>query len=118
MRISDWSSDVCSSDLCEPGGEAVTPLANGGAFGGKLSSPAPAAARELADLHGRAVRVVLDRESVVRHGAKRPPVAGGARADGTGEIRVVRTPGIADAIALVAPGLAVEEVDEIGREHV
>src|SRR3546814_19097043 len=24
MRISDWSSDVCSSDLCRIGGEGVT----------------------------------------------------------------------------------------------
>lgn len=99
---------------CEPGGDPVTPLANGGAFGGKSDSPAPAAARRLADEHGRAVRVLLSREDVVRLGAKRPPVAGGARADGTGILRVVRTPGIAEAIASVAPGLMVEEVDVAG----
>jgi hypothetical protein len=60
------------------------------------------------------VRVLVFREDVVRLGPKRPPVAGGALADGTGALRVARTPGIADAIASVAPGLAVEEVDVSG----
>jgi len=99
---------------CAPGGEPHTPLANGGAFGGKLDSPAPAAARRLADELGRPVRVLLSREDVVRLGPKRPPVAAGANADGTGVIRVARTPGIAAAIASVAPGLRVEEVDVVG----
>ncbi|HYU39877.1 MAG TPA: 2Fe-2S iron-sulfur cluster-binding protein [Acidimicrobiia bacterium] len=67
---------------CEPGGEAATPLANGGAFGGKESSVAPVAARELADRLGRRVRVVLSREDVVRHGPKRPPIAASAVYDG------------------------------------
>ncbi|MBW3668640.1 MAG: efflux RND transporter periplasmic adaptor subunit, partial [Actinobacteria bacterium] len=99
---------------CVPGGEPYTALANGGAFGGKADSPASVAARELADRYGRPVRVLLAREDVVRLGAKRPPVAGGARRDGTGVLRVVRTPGIAEAIAAVAPGLVVEEVDVAG----
>ena len=60
---------------CEPGGEPVSPLANGGAFGGKLHSAAPGAARELADRFGRVVRVVYAREDVVRLGPKRPPIA-------------------------------------------
>jgi aerobic-type carbon monoxide dehydrogenase small subunit (CoxS/CutS family) len=60
---------------CEPGAEAATPLANGGAFGGKVASLAPRAARELADRFGRAVRVVYSREDVVRLGPKRPPIA-------------------------------------------
>jgi xanthine dehydrogenase small subunit len=63
---------------CEPGGEPSTPLANGGAFGGKESSPVPAAARALADRLGRAVRVVLSREDVVRLGPKRPPIGAAA----------------------------------------
>jgi CO/xanthine dehydrogenase Mo-binding subunit len=50
----------------------------------------------------------------VRLGPKRPPVAGGAGADGTGVLRVVRTEGIAAAIASVAPRLVVEEVDRPG----
>jgi aerobic-type carbon monoxide dehydrogenase small subunit (CoxS/CutS family) len=63
---------------CEPGGEPSTPLANGGAFGGKESSPVPAAARALADRLGRGVRVVFSREDVVRLGPKRPPVGAAA----------------------------------------
>jgi len=63
---------------CEPGGTPATPLANGGAFGGKLDSPAPRAARELADRLGRTVRVVFSREDCVRLGPKRPPFAGSA----------------------------------------
>lgn len=95
---------------CVPGGEPATPLANGGAFGGKVASAVPAAARELADRHGRPVRVVLAREDAVRLGPKRPPIAGGMRTDGTGVVRVVATPGIEAAVAAVAPGLTVEHV--------
>jgi aerobic-type carbon monoxide dehydrogenase small subunit (CoxS/CutS family) len=99
---------------CAPGGQPASALANGGAFGGKLHSPAPAAARQLADELGRPVRVLLSREDVVRVGPKRPPLAAGVRADGTGVVRVARTPGIAEAIRSVAPGLEVEEVDVPG----
>jgi hypothetical protein len=99
---------------CEPGGEPHTPLANGGAFGGKIRSPVADAARALADEHGRPVRVLLTREDVVRLGPKRPPVAGVADRSGAGVLRVVRTPGIASAIVAVAPGLAVEEVEVPG----
>jgi aerobic-type carbon monoxide dehydrogenase small subunit (CoxS/CutS family) len=67
---------------CVPGAEPVSALANGGAFGGKLHSLAPAAARELADRLGRAVRVVYAREDVVRLGPKRPPIAAVAVARG------------------------------------
>ena len=95
---------------CVPGGEPASVAGNGGAFGGKADSPLPAVARRLADQHGRPVRVLWSREDAVQHGAKRPPVAGGARADGTGIVRVAATPGIAAAIARVAPGLVVEEV--------
>lgn len=63
---------------CLPGGVPASPLENGGAFGGKTSSPAAAAARELADRHGRAVRVLFSREDVVRLGPKRPPFAASA----------------------------------------
>jgi xanthine dehydrogenase small subunit len=99
---------------CRPGGEPASPLGNGGAFGGKASSIAPAVARELADRHGRPVRVLLSREDVVRLGPKRPPLAAGLRADGSGRVRVARTPGIVDAIGSVAPDLDVEEVDVPG----
>ena len=96
---------------CAPGGEPASPLANGGAFGAKLTSPLPDIARRLADEHGRPVRVLWSREDAVRHGPKRPPVAIGIDRDGRGAARVVRTPGVSDAIASVAPDLEVEEMD-------
>ncbi len=99
---------------CEPGGEPMSPLANGGAFGGKQASPVAAAARQLADLHDRPVRVLFGREDTVRLGPKRPPLAGGATADGRGAVVVARTPGVTAAIGSVAPGLAVEEVPVAG----
>jgi xanthine dehydrogenase small subunit len=99
---------------CDPGGEPVTPLANGGAFGAKQGSVVRAAARELADRHGRPVRVLLSREDTVRMGPKRPPIAAGIRADGTGVVRVVRTPGWVERLRLASPGLEVEEVDVPG----
>jgi xanthine dehydrogenase small subunit len=68
---------------------AVTsPLANGGAFGGKWDSPAPEAAEGLADALDGPVRVVFAREDVVRLGPKRPPIAATAvYRDGRVEIR-------------------------------
>jgi aerobic-type carbon monoxide dehydrogenase small subunit (CoxS/CutS family) len=99
---------------CEPAGEPVGPLCNGGAFGGKRGSEVADAARRLAGEHGRTVLALYSREDVVRLGPKRPPLAAGIRADGTGVLRVARTPGIAEAIRSVAPGLVVEEVDVVG----
>ncbi|HKY13981.1 MAG TPA: 2Fe-2S iron-sulfur cluster-binding protein [Microthrixaceae bacterium] len=99
---------------CAPAGEPASVLANGGAFGAKLDSPLPAAARELAERHGRTVVARWSREDTVRLGPKRPPIAAGVRADGSGFVRVARTSGIAAAIGSVAPGLEVEEVDLVG----
>jgi xanthine dehydrogenase small subunit len=99
---------------CAPGGEPASSLGNGGAFGGKSTTEVGIVARRLADEHGRPVRVLYTREDVVRRGPKRPPIAAGVRADGTGIIRVARTPGIAAAIASIAPGLVVDEVDVAG----
>ncbi len=99
---------------CVPGGQAASPLENGGAFGGKVSSPAPAAARRLADRYRRPVRVLLSREDVVALGPKRPPLAAGIQDDGTGVMRVARTPGVAALVNQVAPGIAVEEVGVAG----
>ncbi len=96
---------------CAPGGEPASALGNGGAFGAKETSQAAAIARRLADEHGRPVRVLYSREDAIRLGPKRPPIAAGIAADGTGVVRVARTPGIAAAITAVAPGLVVEEVD-------
>ncbi|MHB1777013.1 MAG: (2Fe-2S)-binding protein [Acidimicrobiales bacterium] len=101
---------------CDPGGRPATPLANGGAFGGKRHSPVPGLARALADRHDEAVRVLWSREDVTRRGPKRPPVAAGMRADGSGVLRVATTSGsspldgLAERVAAAAPGLSVEEV--------
>jgi aerobic-type carbon monoxide dehydrogenase small subunit (CoxS/CutS family) len=99
---------------CEPGGEPVGPLCNGGAFGGKVGGDLASVARRLADEHGRPVLALYSREDVVRLGPKRPPFAAGIRADGSGVVRVARTPGIAEAIRSVAPHLSVEEVGVVG----
>lgn len=101
---------------CVPDGEPANPLGNGGAFGGKSGNDVTGVARRLADRYQRPVRVLSTREDVVSHGPKRPPVAIGMRADGTGVVRVVRTPGIADAIRSVAPhrDLEIVEVDVAG----
>ena len=57
---------------CCPGGEPVTALANGGAFGGKRSSEVGAVARRLADEHGKpGARPVVAR----RRRASRPEAA-------------------------------------------
>jgi aerobic-type carbon monoxide dehydrogenase small subunit (CoxS/CutS family) len=103
---------------CSPGGEPIGPLVNGGAFGGK-SDPRfvedlRSAARRLADERGRTVRVVLSREDVVRRGPKRPPMALGVRGDGSGVLWAVRTPGLRDVIARVAPDWELIEVDVAG----
>ena len=99
---------------CEPGGEPASPLGNGGAFGGKRNSPVAEAARQLAEEHQRPVRVLWSRPDAARFGPKRPPISAGVRADGTGVVRVARTPGIAEVIKDYAPGLEVEEVDMAG----
>jgi len=66
---------------CAPGGKPASPLANGGAFGGKVASLAPVAARALAEDLGRTVRVVFSREDTVRLGPKRAPIAASAVVD-------------------------------------
>ena len=99
---------------CEPGAEPASPLGNGGAFGGKLHSPVAEAARRLADRHHRPVRVLWSRPDTVELGPKRPPIAAGVRSDGTGEMVVARTPGIAEVIRAYAPELTVTEVDVPG----
>jgi hypothetical protein len=57
---------------------------------------------------------MLTRDDVVRLGPKRPPMAVALRADGSGVVHVVRTPGIADAIHRAAPHVEVHEVDAVG----
>ena len=99
---------------CEPGGEPMSSHGNGGAFGGKQDGELGALARRLADEHARPVRVLSTREDVVLTGAKRPPIAAGIRADGTGVVHVVRCDRVADRIRAAAPGLDVVEFDVAG----
>ena len=105
---------------CRPGAVPATPLANGGAFGGKRHSPVADRARDLAADTNVAVRVLWSREDVVRHGPKRPPLALGLRPDRSGRLRIGRTAGSADLSALcdrvraVAPLLDIEEVEVVG----
>jgi 2Fe-2S iron-sulfur cluster protein len=105
---------------CTPTGRPHTPLANGGAFGGKRSSPAPGRAQALASQLDQPVRVLWSREDVVRYGPKRPPIALGLRGDGTGVLRLGRPAGTPDLSQLhervraVAPGVDIEEIDIVG----
>jgi hypothetical protein len=104
---------------CQPGGEPVGPLLNGGAFGAKsvtseLALELQDVARRLANEHQRPVRVVLSREDVVRRSPKRPPMALGVHSDGSGEVWVARTSGLADIIGRYAPDWQVHEVDVAG----
>jgi aerobic-type carbon monoxide dehydrogenase small subunit (CoxS/CutS family) len=99
---------------CEPGGVPMSSHGNGGAFGGKNSGELGEVARRLADEYGSPVRVLTTREDVVRLSPKRPPIASGVRADGTGVFHAARTPGLAAAVASVAPGLVVVEFDVPG----
>jgi len=104
---------------CQPGGEPVGPLLNGGAFGGKsvtseLALELQEVARRLANEHQRPVRVVLSREDVVRRSPKRPPMALAVRSDGSGEVWVARTSGLVDIISHYANDWQVHEVDVDG----
>ena len=105
---------------CRPGDRPASPLANGGAFGGKRHSPVPGLARALADETAGPVRVLWRREDVVRRGPKRPPLGIALRPDGTGVLRIGRTPGssdltpLADRLRSLAPGLQVEIIDVTG----
>jgi len=96
---------------CVPDGEPSDPLANGGAFGGKAESPVRDEARHLAEELGQPVRVLWSREDAVRRGPKRPPLAAGLHADGTGIIRIARTPGAAEVLQAVLPNADIVEVD-------
>lgn len=99
---------------CEPGGDPIGPLTNGGAFGGKVDSGLAGAARRLADEHGRPVRVLLDREDVVRFGPKRPPLAVGMNADMSGVLRVASTPGVDELVSQFGGSIQIERVELAG----
>lgn len=99
---------------CEPGAQPSDPLANGGAFGGKTNSPVRDEAQQLAAELGQPVRVLWSREDTVRRGPKRPPIAAGLRADGTGIIHLARTPGAAQVLRSILPAAQTVEVDVPG----
>jgi xanthine dehydrogenase small subunit len=105
---------------CIPGSSPASPLANGGAFGGKRRSPAPARAGVLSEGCEGPARVLWSREDVVRYGPKRPPLALGLRPDGSGVVRIGRSPNSGDLGALrarvhrVAPNVVVEVTDITG----
>ena len=116
---------------CVPGGVPATPLANGGAFGGKEASPLPTVAAELAGAVGGPVRALWAREDVTRFSPKRPPLSMALRPDGTGVVRVgwsraSRLPvgpavgaeptieEVHAAVAAVAPGVDLEVVEVDG----
>ncbi|HEV3212122.1 MAG TPA: 2Fe-2S iron-sulfur cluster-binding protein [Acidimicrobiales bacterium] len=112
---------------CAPGGAVASPAGNGGAFGAKDRSAVAEDAARLAAEHGAVVRTRWTREAVVLRGEKRPPLAVGLRADGTGVVRLGWTHGsrpldeVADAVARIAPGLDVEVVEvrgpRVGTSH-
>ena len=95
---------------CDPQGEPADPVANGGAFGGKISSDVTEVARELARENNRAVRVLWSREDTVRQGPKRPPISVGLRADGSGIFRIVSTAHIDERIRPLLPKCDIEQV--------
>ena len=99
---------------CDPGGSPAGAAANEGAFGAKRGSVLPEVARRLADEHDRPVAAFWSREDVARAGFKRPPLAGGMLADGSGVLRVAATPGVRDAVRAIAPLLSVDEVEVAG----
>ena len=102
---------------CEPGGVPASPAGNGGAFGAKSQSRLPEIAQRLANLHERPILAMAGREDVTRDAPKRPPVAGGMNADGTGILRVANGNSfdlLVANVASVAPHLEVVPTDIVG----
>src|SRR3546814_18474583 len=65
MRISDWSSDVCSSDLGSSGGH------HGGSSGSSGGPPAPVPAPPMLLLFGAAASALVVRKRPARQDRKR-----------------------------------------------
>jgi xanthine dehydrogenase small subunit len=101
-----------------PGQEPRLPLANGGAFGGKLHSVIVETAERLSEQYERPVAATLTREATVVFGPKRPPMALGIDTEGRFWARVVMTPGIEEVIHQAAMSLgwkvSVEQVPAKG----
>jgi hypothetical protein len=64
--------------------------------------------------NGVGVRVLWSREDVVRYGSKRPPLSAGVNADGSGVIRVAKTPGVEEIIQSVLPRCEIEQIEVAG----
>jgi xanthine dehydrogenase small subunit len=108
------------SSWCVPGGEPALPFANAGAFGAKRHSRIAGDARQLSEELGAPILVMWPREEVVRRGAKRPPIALSLNADGSGYLRIGRTPGsdpfdqLLEQLASLFPMLEIEVVEVVG----
>ena len=90
---------------CGPGAVPATPLANGGAFGGKRHSPVAGRSRQLsADHPAPPCASSWSREDVVRHGPKRPPLALGLRHDRSGRLRIGRKRRLGRSLGLAGHG--------------
>jgi xanthine dehydrogenase small subunit len=88
-----------------PGDEPRVPLANGGAFGGKLHSVVEEMAQRLSEQYQRPVAATLTREATVVFGPKRPPMALGIDTEGRFWAGVVATSGIEEVIEQAAMSL-------------
>jgi hypothetical protein len=105
---------------CAPGTPPASPAGNAGAFGAKDRSVVADDASRLAAERGAAVRVRWSREAVVLRGAKRPPLAMGLRADGTGTVALGWTAGsgaldeLTESLGALAANVAVGVVEVVG----
>jgi xanthine dehydrogenase small subunit len=102
-----------------PNHPGASPLANGGAFGGKRHSSVSAEASRLAEELGQPVRLAWTREDVVRRGPKRPPMAAALRMDGSGVVRVGTSgpsdqSSVHDGLSRRLPGIVIEPVAVMG----
>ena len=105
---------------CAPGGAPAAVAANAGDFGAKGCSTVGDDVAALAAVRGEAVRARWTREAVVLRGAKRPPLALGLHADGTGAVVLGWTSGsagldhVVEAMRAVAPGVRVDVAEVVG----
>lgn len=103
--------DAC---VVRPGEPPTSVLANGGAFGAKRASLVVAQATSLSEEVDGPAGVVWSREDVVRLGPKRPPMSIGLRGDGSGVVRIAKSPlasgidELADQLRTTYPSLVVE----------
>src|SRR3546814_944929 len=97
MRISDWSSDVCSSDL------AIAELGIAGGFTFKLE-----------DVGGNGADALFNARNQLLAAAGQSPILAGVRPEGQEDAPQLRV--MIDRIQARALGLSI--CDEIGRAHV